>query len=208
MTVFFEDKYLIIAYKEPGVASQADPSGRADMVSLLRERGGGDVFCVHRLDTATGGIMVFAKDSRTAGRLMEVLSSDSALKQYMCVVRGSISGCGSMTDLLYHDKRKNKAYVVDRKRAGVKEALLDYEALCEKDGLSLVRVTLHTGRTHQIRVQFASRRLPLLGDGKYGSKDNCPLALRCIRLAFDHPYTKRRLDYTSLPESPWHTFDI
>ncbi len=208
MKIYYEDKYLIVANKEAGIASQKDPSGRADMITLLSEHCGSEVFCVHRLDTATEGVMVYAKDSKTAGRLTASLSDESAVKEYFCVVRATGLTAGRMQDLLFHDKRKNKAFVVDRKRQGVKEAILDYTPLAEKDGLSLVRVKLHTGRTHQIRVQFASRRMPLVGDGKYGSKDNMPLALRCVHLSFKHPVTNKTVDTFAPPESPWFSFEI
>jgi len=208
VNILFEDKHLIIAHKPAGIASQADPSGRADMITLLREKTGGDIFCVHRLDTATSGVMVYAKSSECAGRLTASLSADDKIKEYLCVVHSPDAGAGRMEDLLFHDKRKNKAYVVDRMRGGVKAARLDYETLSKKDSLSLVKVTLDTGRTHQIRVQFASRKMPLLGDGKYGSRDNLPLALHCFHLGFTHPYTKKYVDSVSLPASPFGPFDL
>ena len=208
MKILYEDKYLAIVYKPAGVASQPDTRGGADMVTLLSERWQSPAYCVHRLDTATGGVMVYAKDSRTAGKLTASLSESSAKKEYLCVIRATGAGSGIMRDLLFHDKRKNKAYIVDRMRSGVKEALLDYETVAEKDGLSLVKVTLHTGRTHQIRVQFAGRKMPLLGDGKYGSRDNSPLALHCFHLSFIHPVTKKAMDTVFMPESPWFTFCI
>ncbi|MBQ3528621.1 MAG: RluA family pseudouridine synthase [Clostridia bacterium] len=208
VNILFEDKHLIIAHKPAGIASQTDPSGRADMITLLREKTGGDIFCVHRLDTATSGVMVYAKSSECAGRLTASLSADDKIKEYLCVVHSPDAGAGRMEDLLFHDKRKNKAYVVDRMRGGVKTARLDYETLSKKDGLSLVKVTLDTGRTHQIRVQFASRKMPLLGDGKYGSRDNLPLALHCFHLGFTHPYTKKYVDTVSFPDSPFGLFDL
>ncbi|MBQ2729690.1 MAG: RluA family pseudouridine synthase [Clostridia bacterium] len=208
MKILYEDKYLVVAEKPAGTPSQPDPSGREDMTALLKKECSSDIFCVHRLDTATSGVMVYAKNSKIAGQLTASLSAPDAVKQYICIVHGECSGQGEMKDLLFHDKRKNKAYVVDRARAGVKEALLDYEALGSKDGFSLVKVTLHTGRTHQIRVQFASRKLPLMGDGKYGAKDNLPLALHCFHLSFSHPVTKKVIDTVSYPDSPWHSFDL
>ena len=208
VNILFEDKHLIIANKPAGIASQTDPSGRADMITLLREKTGGDIFCVHRLDTATSGVMVYAKSSECAGRLTASLSADDKIKEYLCVVHSPDAGAGRMEDLLFHDKKKNKAYVVDRMRGGVKAARLDYETLSKKDGLSLVKVTLDTGRTHQIRVQFASRKMPLLGDGKYGSRDNLPLALHCFHLGFTHPYTKKYVDTVFLPVSPFGPFDL
>lgn len=207
MKILFEDRFLVIAFKDAGISSQPDPSGREDMVSLLSKECACPVFCVHRLDTATAGVMVYAKDSRTAGQLTASLTDNSALKQYLCVIRGDIKDSGTMKDLLFHDKRKNKAYVVDRKRAGVKEAILDYLPIDTNDGCTLVKVTLHTGRTHQIRVQFASRKMPLVGDGKYGSRDNRSLALHCFRLSFKHPVTGKIIDTKILPDSPWYGFD-
>lgn len=207
MKILYEDKYLAVVYKPPGVASQPDVRGGLDMVTLLSEKWQKSAFCVHRLDTATGGVMVYAKDSKTAGQLTASLSDESAKKEYICAVLATGVGCGSMRDLLFHDKRKNKAYVVDRMRNGVKEALLDYRGIAESGDLSLVRVTLHTGRTHQIRVQFASRKMPLLGDGKYGSKTNSPLALHCFHLAFPHPVTGKALDTVYLPDGEWFGFD-
>ncbi|MBE6587545.1 MAG: RluA family pseudouridine synthase [Ruminococcaceae bacterium] len=208
MKILYEDNFLVIAKKPQGVPSQPDPSGRDDMVTLLSRECGCGIFCVHRLDTPTGGVMVYAKDSKTAGRLTAALSAENAVKEYVCAFYGKCEKEGSMKDLLFHDKRKNKAYVVDRQRSGVKEALLDYSLLSSNKETSLARVTLHTGRTHQIRVQFASRHLPLVGDGKYGAKDNMPLALYCFRLAFDHPVTGKRLDTVFLPESPWFSFNL
>ena len=207
MKILFEDKFLVVALKDAGISSQPDPSGREDMISILKKECNSSIFCVHRLDTATSGVMVYAKDSKTAGRLTASLADSRTKKQYVCVVRGESIGNGTMTDLLFHDKRKNKAYVVDRKRAGVKEAVLHYSSISEKDGKSLVKVTLETGRTHQIRVQFASRKMPLLGDGKYGSKDNLPLALHCFSLTFPHPVTGKIITYDSVPDSPWYGFD-
>lgn len=207
MKILYEDKFLAIVYKPPGIASQPDKRGGEDMITLLSKEWGKPAFCVHRLDTATSGVMVYAKDAKTAGKLTAALSESTSKKQYLCVVRSDDAGSGTMHDLLFHDKMKNKAYVVDRMRKGVKEALLDYETVQKKNGLSLVKVTLHTGRTHQIRVQFASRKMPLVGDGKYGSRDNTPLALHCCRLSFIHPITKKSLDTVSLPTSPWFDFD-
>ena len=208
MKIHYEDKYLIVADKEAGVASQKDPSGRPDMVTLLSEHCRKEVFCVHRLDTATSGIMVYAKDSRTAGKLSAALSHENgAVKEYVCICRGECDDSGKMEDLLYHDRQKNKAFVVKKERSGVKKASLSYKSLAYKDDLSLVRVTLHTGRTHQIRVQFASRKMPLVGDGKYGSRDNRPLALHCLRLSFIHPMTNETLDTVSYPTTPWYGFE-
>ena len=106
MEILFEDKFLVVAVKEAGIPSQPDPSGREDMISLLTKECASPIFCVHRLDTATSGVMVYAKDSKTAGRLTASLSDSNAKKKYVCVVRGENVGNGTMTDLLFHDKRK------------------------------------------------------------------------------------------------------
>lgn len=197
MKILFEDKNIICAVKDPGVPSQPDPTGREDMTSLLRAACGGQVFVVHRLDTATGGVMVYAKNSRAAGKLTEALAEGR--KEYSAWVHGE-PGEGEWHDLLFHDKRTNKSFVVDRERKGAKAASLEFSTVETKDGHTLVRVVLHTGRTHQIRVQFSSRGYPLVGDGKYGAKDNEKLRLWCTSLTFIHPFTGEELILRSEPE--------
>lgn len=177
------------------------------MTELLRREIGGDIFCVHRLDTATEGVMVYARSSQCAGKLSQALASPDAGKVYLAVVSGS-PGCGEMHDLLLHDRRLNKSFVVDRQRSGVKEASLRYKTIAENDDLSLVKVRLHTGRTHQIRVQFAHRGWPLAGDGKYGSKIKCPMALCCASLSFVHPYTRKPMNFIHLPNFAQFGFDV
>lgn len=151
--------------------------------------------------------MVYAKDAKTAGRLTASLADSSCKKRYICAFRADDIEDGEMIDLLYHDKRLNRAFVVAKERKGVKKASLEYKILAKKEGIALACVTLHTGRTHQIRAQFSSRGMPLLGDGKYGSRDKCPLALRCFSLAFIHPITKKPLSFTLLPMLPWFGFN-
>lgn len=194
MKILYQDKHIICAVKDPGVPSQPDMSGRRDMTEILREMCGCEIFVVHRLDTATGGVMVYAKTSAAAGKMTEALSAGE--KEYTARVHGE-PGEGEMRDFLYHDKRINKSFVVDKERKGVKDALLEYKTLEVNDGISKVSVILHTGRTHQIRVQFSSRGFPLVGDGKYGAKDNLPLALHCCRLTFTHPYTGEKMTFVS-----------
>ncbi|MDD6095487.1 MAG: RluA family pseudouridine synthase [Clostridia bacterium] len=196
MEILFEDKNIVCAVKEPGVPSQPDPTGAPDMTAYLKAACGCEIFTVHRLDTATGGIMVYAKSSKAAGRMSEALAKGQ--KQYLAWVYGE-PGEGEMRDLLYHDKRINKSFVVKGERKGVKEALLDYKTLEKKDGKALVLITLRTGRTHQIRVQFSSRGYPLAGDGKYGAKDNEKLSLWCTGLSFTHPYTDEKMSFESIP---------
>ena len=183
---------------------------------LAAQCGAPRIFCVHRLDKAVGGVMVYAKDGKTAAKLSELISSRAVAKEYLAVVPGTPEEpTGTLRDYLYHDAAKNKTYVVSRPRRGVKEAELSYEtaATAHADGIgeiSLLRITLHTGRSHQIRAQFAARKLPLLGDGRYGSTvRDCGIALRSHRLVFVHPVTGQTLEFTApLPEAwPWTLFD-
>ena len=160
-----QSENYVICIKPFGISSEHD------MPKLLTEALGGEIFCVHRLDNAVGGIMVFAKNRKTAALLSKQISDHTFEKKYLAVIEGKPSeNSGEMRDLLFKDSFKNKSYVVKRMRKGVKEAVLNYNLLSEQNGLSLVEISLVTGRTHQIRVQFASRKMPLVGDRRYGSK--------------------------------------
>ena len=222
MKILFEDKYLLVCEKPVGVESQVSCSGKDDMITLLShyraEKGEGSyVGLVHRLDTATGGAMIYSKREDMTGKLSALVQSGDYKKTYLAVVHGVPEEKeGEMRDLLYHDKQKNKSFVVAKKRAGVKEALASYRLLgtVEREGgdvMSLVEVELITGRTHQIRVQFSSRKMPLVGDGKYGSRDNkVTCALWSHKVEFTHPVTKKGIEITSCPEDvyPWNMFEI
>ena len=222
MKILYEDKYLIVCEKPVGVESQASSAGKGDMLSLLswymREKGeDGYVGLVHRLDVATGGVMIYSKRKDMTGKLSELVQSGDYKKTYLAVVHGEPAEReGEMRDLLYHDKKKNKSYVCDKKRQGVKEAVANYRllgAVARENGemMSLVEVGLITGRTHQIRVQFASRKMPLVGDGKYGSRDNkANCALWSHKVEFVHPITKKVITAESFPPSdyPWGKFEI
>ena len=219
--ILYEDKYLIICEKPVGVQSQKGKESERDMLSLLeeyRKSKGEDRYIglVHRLDTATGGAMIFSKTLDITGKLSALISSDCYKKAYLAVVHGEpCEKSGELRDLLYHDKIKNKSYVCDKERKGVKEAIATYSLLetvrlPEDKVFSLVIVTLVTGRTHQIRVQFASRKMALVGDGKYGSRDNkCSCALWSHMLEITHPVTNEKIEAKSFPESiyPWNCFD-
>ncbi len=164
---------------------------------------------VGRLDKPVGGLMLLAKDPRYV-RLL----SESYEKQYLAAVSGGFEGegiKGSMNDLLLHDRRKNKSFPVKRKRSGVREAELIYEQICRDDDkdISLQTVMPLTGRTHQIRVQFASRRHPLFGDGKYGSRHKGPIGLYACRLSFIHPKTGEVMVFKHRPPNaePWSIFE-
>lgn len=167
--------------KPRGVLSCADASGKTSMNDLLAPR---TVYPVHRLDREVNGLMVFAKDQKTAAFLS---NADSLTKEYIARCEGFVPDEGELTDLLYHDRIRNKTYVVKRKRNGVKEARLSYRVLERTEASSVVQVRLFTGRTHQIRVQFASRGFPLCGDKKYGAKSGGEIGLTAFRLSVKHP---------------------
>lgn len=215
MNILYQDKYLVVAVKPVGVLSEDDPKA-ACMPALLREhyRALGEkdyIATVHRLDRVTGGVMVFSRRKEITGKLTAAVAAHQITKEYLAVLRGHPEkDSDTLTDLLFRDAAHNKSYVVQRMRKGVREATLDYTVLDKTDALTLVKVRLHTGRTHQIRVQFSHRGLPLLGDIRYGSKADCSAALWSYRLAFTHPVTGEAVDVTCPPpcEFPWDQFNI
>ncbi len=160
-----QNENYVICIKPFGISSEHD------MPKLLTEAFGGEIFCVHRLDNAVGGIMVFARNKQTAAFLSKQIAEQTFKKKYLAVIEGTLNKSnGELRDLLFKDSFKNKTYVVKRMRKGVKEAILNYNVIGTNNGFSLVDISLVTGRTHQIRVQFASRKAPLVGDRRYGSK--------------------------------------
>ena len=210
MRVLYEDGEIVVCVKDAGVLSQPSArGGEADMTALLAAHfeGNGDKatpFVVHRLDRATAGVMVYAKNARSAAVLSAAASGEDMKKTYLAVVEGKpTDASGELTDLLFFDRARDKTYVVDRPRRGVKEARLSYEVKGStvQDGreLTLVRVTLYTGRTHQIRAQFAARRLPLYGDVRYGAKTRGTLGLFACSLTFPHPKTGEELTFSAEP---------
>lgn len=193
MTILYEDDALVVCCKPAGVRSAADASDKRSMADLLAPR---KVYPVHRLDREVSGVMVFAKTSAAAA----ALDVSKFQKEYLarCEVAPPKPE-GELCDLLFHDRTRNKTYVVTRKRAGVREARLAYRTEREfPDGSVLLHVRLFTGRTHQIRVQFASRGSPLCGDRKYGAQRGGLPALCAVKLTFSHP-DGRRLSF-ALPQ--------
>ena len=195
------DSHIVVCVKPAGVLSQ--DAGENSMPALLRRQLGAEqVLVVHRLDKEVGGIMVFALTQQVAAKLSRAVQERQLEKIYYAVLRGvPAEPSGTLEDLLFHDKSRNKTYVVDRLRKGVKDAKLDYQLLEHQEDRALVRIRLHTGRTHQIRVQFASRKLPLVGDGKYGGKEpGTALRLWARELSFPHPITGKRMEFIEDPE--------
>ena len=210
MEILYKDRHIAVCVKPVGVISED-----AGMPALLREQLGGEAYCVHRLDTVVGGVMVYALNKKAAAKLSAYIAGDMLTKEYLAVVEGIPNPDeGYMDDLLLKDSAKGKSYVVQRMRKGVKDARLQFKVLQSvatvNGTYSLVWVRLLTGRFHQIRVQFASRKHPLVGDGKYGSKCNrCTPALWAWRLTFPHPQTGewRRYDQKPPEQFPWNLFD-
>lgn len=200
LTILYQDCDIVVCVKPAGVLSQ--DAGPRSMPEMLRQMLGAEyVSVVHRLDKEVGGVMVFALNEKAAAGLARAVQERKLEKIYQAVLNGiPQEKAATLDDLLYHDQKRNKTFVVDRQRKGVKDARLDYEVLRTGTSRSLVKVKLHTGRTHQIRVQFAGRKLPLVGDGKYGGKEpGVPLCLWSWKLAFEHPITKKQMSFTQDP---------
>ena len=211
MELLYTDARIVVCLKPAGVLSTDEPGGMPELLRrALGEPETGCVRTVHRLDRPVGGVMVYAKTAQQAARHTQSMGEGRMQKAYLAVLTGCPEETsGTLEDLLFHDRVKNKTYVVRRPRGGVKKAVLSYEILAEAEGLSLARVRLQTGRTHQIRVQFASRGFPLLGDGKYGSRDNrCTCALWSFRLTL--PTGSRPQTFEALPphQYPWTQFPL
>jgi 23S rRNA pseudouridine1911/1915/1917 synthase len=213
MKVLFEDNQIIVVEKPFNIPSQGDKTGDADMLSMVKDyvkekyNKPGNVYIglVHRLDRPTGGVMVFARTSKAAGRLSDEIRERKIQKSYLAICNGKFDETkGTMKDYLWKDEKKNTSYVVKASKKNAKEAILDYEVLKydAKEDVSLVKINLHTGRHHQIRVQFSSRMHALYGDTKYhGKGGNAQLCLWAYKLSLIHPTTKEELTYIDLPES-------
>ena len=180
MEILFSDKSIAVAVKPVGLDSEQE------MPQALKEALGGEIFPLHRLDKNVGGVMVYARTKEAAARFSRLIQENKLVKEYVALVHGTPPESGDWEDLLFKDSQKNKVFVVKRERKGVKKARLEFRRLTEGES-SLVRIRLHTGRSHQIRVQFASRGFPLVGDHKYGSRDGAtaPMLFSC-RLTFPH----------------------
>ena len=193
------EREFVVCLKPAGVLSQAGKEGETTMLTLLSSQLGGEIYPVHRLDREVGGVMVYARTGKAAAALSKLIQEGNMKKEYLAVAQGCPEQeTGIFEDLLLHDARKNKSYVVDRMRGGVKKAKLSYQVLAQRDEKSLVQVRLFTGRSHQIRVQFASRKMPLTGDGRYGGGSG-KIALWSVRLSFPYPGKKELCVFSCLP---------
>ena len=192
MEILYSDRELVVCVKPVGLDSESG------VPAALKEALGGEVFTLHRLDQNVGGVMVYARTKPAAAALSKAIQEGSMVKEYVAMVHGTPPESGDWEDLLWKDSRKNKVFVVNRMRGGVKQARLEYTLLTAGEE-SLVRIRLHTGRSHQIRVQFASRGYPLVGDHKYGARDpaSAPMLFSC-RLTF--PYRGKTLQFEAMPD--------
>ena len=203
--ILYSDPSVLVCHKPAGMLSEGD--AKDSLPRLLKEQllENGEATCtvfpVHRLDRETEGVMVFARTPKAAASLSRSITEQQLQKEYLAVLCGTPQeSAATLFDLLFYDRSRNKSFVVTRERKGVKKASLDYTTLQTQTAYSLLHIRLHTGRTHQIRVQFASRKLPLRGDRKYGAPaENCPLMLCAYRLRFTHPDTNEIMEFTTTP---------
>lgn len=193
MEILYSDRNIAVCVKPVGLDSEQE------VPQALRETLGGEIFPLHRLDKNVGGIMIFARTKAAAAQFSRMIQEGKLIKEYVAMVHGTPPQTGDWQDLLWKDSQKNKVFVVKRERKGVKAARLEYTRLTDNDP-ALVRIRLHTGRSHQIRVQFSSRGFPLVGDHKYGSRDeaSAPMLFSC-RITF--PYQGKETSFEYLP--PW-----
>lgn len=205
---------MLAACKPAGLLSEESRS--ANVVSELKKQKDLEtLLTVHRLDRDVSGVMLFAKHQNAAKELAKKIAERNITKEYLAVVHGiPAEPKGRFDDLLFKDSSVNKSFVVDRERVGTRRAILDYELIAtstyEDKVVSLVKISLETGRTHQIRVQFSHRKMPLIGDGRYGGRERVPIALRSSHMSLRHPFTKKKIDIVCPPNSslaPWSAFE-
>ena len=192
MELLYSDHAIVVCIKPLGLDSEHG------LPEALKQLLGGEIFPIHRLDLNVGGVMVYARTKQAAAELSRLVQDGLLVKEYVATVHGTPPETGDWEDLLFKDSRKNKVFVVNKERKGVKKARLEYRVL-EAGQQSLVRVRLHTGRSHQIRVQFASRGFPLVGDHKYGARDEAkePMLFSCC-LTF--PYKGETKKFEAFPD--------
>lgn len=192
MEILYYDSSLAVCIKDVGLDSETQ------VPTALKDTLGGEIFPIHRLDKNVGGVMVFARTQKAAGVLSKAVQEGTMVKEYVAMVHGTPPESGDWEDYLFKDSRKNKVFVVKNQRKGVKFARLEYQRMTDTDP-ALVAIRLHTGRSHQIRVQFSSRGYPLVGDHKYGARDEkaAPMLFSC-RITF--PWEGRMRTFEAFPE--------
>ena len=207
MELIYVDEDILVCLKPARVLSTDEPGGVPDLAREALGDPKADVRTVHRLDRVVSGLMVLARNGKAASELSRQIRDNEFEKEYMAVVHGMPdTQTGTLRDLLGRDKARKMTFVASEPAKGVQEAVLDYFLLNTAENMSRVRIRLHTGRTHQIRVQFASRNLPLVGERKYSELDDpCEIALWSYRLAFTHPRTGERMEFSHQPPEiyPW-----
>lgn len=203
--ILYKDKNVVVCIKPSGISSQTDGDEK-NMQDFFEEK----IYCVHRLDREVSGVMVYALNQKSAAELSRQIQNGTFEKEYAAIVHGKpVENEGIFEDILFKDSRKNKSFVVKRERKGTKKAKLSYKIISSKNELTLVEIKLYTGRTHQIRVQFASRKMPLFADKKYGGKDSGKIALFSKKIKFNNIKTGEPMEFSnSLPkEFPWDIFE-
>lgn len=205
--ILYSDNDIFVCIKPARVLSTDEPGGLPELVRKTLGNEKADVRTVHRLDRVVSGVMVLARNAKAASELSRQIREDEFEKEYFAVIHGNPDkNSGTLTDLLYRDKARRMTMVASEPAKGVQEAILDYHVLASNEKMSRVKVHLRTGRTHQIRVQFASREMPLVGERKYCTlEDPCEIALWSHRIAFTHPATGERVEFSHEPPSiyPW-----
>ena len=207
MELIFVDDDILVCLKPARVLSTDEPGGVPDLARRALGDEGADVRTVHRLDRVVSGLMVLARNAKAASELSRQIREERFEKEYLAVVHGApAENSGTLRDLLGRDKARKMTFVADAPAKGVQEAVLDYRVLNTAETMSRVRIRLRTGRTHQIRVQFASRGMPLVGERKYSElNDPCEIALWSYRIAFTHPKTGEEMEFIHNPPQsyPW-----
>lgn len=202
MEIMYQDREIVVCLKPAGVLSTDEPGGVPEL--LRQQLQTAEIRTVHRLDRVVGGLMLLARSAGAASALSRQIRDGDFDKRYLAVVHGETPERGELRDLLLRNKAERKTYVVSEPAKGVQEAVLRYETLGRAEGLSLVRIELLTGRTHQIRCQFSSHGWPLVGDRKYSLlEDNCGIALWSHVLAFRHPVSGERMQFSAPPPAQW-----
>lgn len=208
--ILYQDEHIVAVRKEAGMLSE-EAQTEDSLPFILKQELKTEIFTLHRLDKPVGGVIIYAKTKKAAAAFSQLISSDGLSKKYLAVLDAiPEKESDELSDYLFKDSRKNKVFVVKKMRKGVKEAKLFYETIAQSGNHALVEIELMTGRSHQIRVQFASRKMPLTGDGKYGSRDNrCNVSLFSHSISFIHPFTKENMTFSAEPDYsqyPWNLF--